>query len=83
MLWHLVFFMVIWYIFPVLVCFTKKNLATLPKTVILTLSQTYLCPDPGIHRMYNSMEPIIHSYDRELQRQRCKNVQRREWSSLF
>jgi hypothetical protein len=26
---HLVFFMVIWYIFHVLVCCTKKNLATL------------------------------------------------------
>jgi hypothetical protein len=29
---HLVYFvkfMVIWYIFPILVCFTKKNLATL------------------------------------------------------
>jgi hypothetical protein len=26
---HVVYFMVIWYIFPVLVCCTKKNLATL------------------------------------------------------
>jgi hypothetical protein len=26
---HLVYFVVIWYIFPVLVCCTKKNLATL------------------------------------------------------
>jgi hypothetical protein len=26
---HLVFFIVIWYIFPVLVCYKKKNLATL------------------------------------------------------
>jgi hypothetical protein len=26
---HLVYFLVIWYVFPVLVCFNKKNLATL------------------------------------------------------
>jgi hypothetical protein len=26
---HLVYFLVVWYIFPVLVCCTKKNLATL------------------------------------------------------
>jgi hypothetical protein len=29
---HLVYCMVIWYIFHVLVCCTKKNLATLPTT---------------------------------------------------
>jgi hypothetical protein len=28
-----VYFVAIWYIFPVLVCCTKKNLATLNKTV--------------------------------------------------
>jgi hypothetical protein len=28
---HLVYFMVLWYIFPVLVCCTKKNLATLTR----------------------------------------------------
>jgi hypothetical protein len=31
----LVYFMVIWYIFPVLVCCTKKNLATLLPTIII------------------------------------------------
>jgi hypothetical protein len=31
---HLVYFMVIWYIFPVLVCCAKKNLATLLLTIV-------------------------------------------------
>jgi hypothetical protein len=30
---HLVYFMVIWYIFPIFVCYTKKNLAPLPSFV--------------------------------------------------
>jgi hypothetical protein len=29
---HLAYFVAIWYIFPVLVCCTKKNLATLVET---------------------------------------------------
>jgi hypothetical protein len=35
---NLVYFMVIWYIFPVLVCFTKKNLATLNPSVCNLIS---------------------------------------------
>jgi hypothetical protein len=31
---HLVYFTVIWYIFPVLVCCTKKNLATLVRVAV-------------------------------------------------
>jgi hypothetical protein len=33
--YHLVYFIVIWYIFPVLVCCAKKNLATLLATMAL------------------------------------------------
>jgi hypothetical protein len=35
---HLVYFMIFWYIFPVLVCFTKKNLATLLGSAILVFA---------------------------------------------
>jgi uncharacterized membrane protein YesL len=31
---HLLYFVVIWYIFPVLVCYTNKNLATLEEEFV-------------------------------------------------
>jgi hypothetical protein len=40
---HLVYFVVIWYIFPVLVCCTKKNLETLTRTRRATYIQLPKC----------------------------------------
>jgi hypothetical protein len=38
---YVVYFMVIWYIFPVLVCCTKKNLATLIQRSVLNIKFSY------------------------------------------
>jgi hypothetical protein len=39
---HLEYFVVIWYIFPVLVCLSKKHLATLVKTLGPKLQIKYM-----------------------------------------
>jgi hypothetical protein len=39
---HLAYFLAIWYIFPVLVCCSKKNLATLLETMVLPNSEKCL-----------------------------------------
>jgi hypothetical protein len=40
---HLVYFLVIWYIFPVLVCCTKKNLATLAVAAAILGWEKHFC----------------------------------------
>jgi hypothetical protein len=60
---HLVHFVLIWYIFPVLVSCTKKNLATLAPTKVGS-------------GMRCDQEPILRLLNLQLQRQRCSRLER-------
>jgi hypothetical protein len=87
----------IWYIFLVLVSRTKKNLATLFGNEINFRYFNFRSLHAAMINIQKKIEfPLImyctrvarcvprnQSYGRELQRRRCKNLQRREQPSAF
>jgi hypothetical protein len=62
---HLVYFVVIWYIFSVLVFCTKKNLATLGWTVTALLFRTKNCLFNSFHLHRNRVAPFGKQMTRE------------------
>jgi hypothetical protein len=54
---HMVYFVVVWYIFSLLVCYSKKNLATLDKNTSLTI----LTPTSKGHLLHACAFEFRHS----------------------